>query len=62
MSIIRNNDQDDKKQQKPKKRFNFYWLYGIAAVLFGAVKLACLTSRRSRLTAMGTATIRRIGD
>ncbi len=31
MSIIRNNDGD--KNQPPKKKFNFYWLYGLAALL-----------------------------
>jgi cell division protease FtsH len=31
MSIIRNNDNE--KPQQPKKKFNFYWLYGLAAIL-----------------------------
>ncbi len=31
MSIIRNNDSE--KPQTPKKKFNFYWLYGLAALL-----------------------------
>ncbi len=31
MSIIRNNDNE--KPQQPKKKFNFYWLYGLAALL-----------------------------
>ena len=33
MSIIRNDSDSDKKNPTPKRRFNFYWLYGIAAIL-----------------------------
>jgi AFG3 family protein len=33
VSIIRNDNNPDPKGQPPKKKFNFYWLYGIAAVL-----------------------------